>query len=108
MEYLNALFTAHFVEDQDLNPQAYAKQFVDPDPAKAQPASEALQRARMIIATELGKDPLLRQEIRKKFKTDAKVSVLPTDRGINKIDEHHPYFVSSRTSHRMLHALILL
>ena len=85
--------TAHFVEDQDLNPETFAEQFVDPDPTKAQPAIELLRRARMVIATELGKDPLLRHEIRKKFKIDARVSVLPTERGINKIDEHHPYFV---------------
>jgi transcription elongation factor SPT6 len=45
------------VDDQDLAPEAYAEQFMDPDPAKALPASELLRRARMIIATELGKDP---------------------------------------------------
>jgi transcription elongation factor SPT6 len=47
----------------------------------------------MILATELGKDPLLRQEMRNRFKRDAVVSVQPTERGITKIDEHHPYFV---------------
>ena len=83
----------YWVEDQDLAPESYAEQFVDPDPAKAQPASELLRRARMIIATELGKDPLLRQVVRQKFKTFARVSVQPTERGLNKIDEHHPYFV---------------
>ena len=85
--------TAHFVEDPDLGPEAFADQFADPDPAKALPATELLRRARMIIATELGKDPLLRQEIRKNFKDHARISILPTERGINKIDEHHPYFV---------------
>ncbi|KAA1471105.1 transcription elongation factor Spt6 [Dentipellis sp. KUC8613] len=84
--------TAHFVEDQDLNPEAFAEQFADPDPLKAQPATELLRRARMLIATELGKDPLLRQDMRSRFKTEARISVLPTERGINKIDEHHPYF----------------
>ncbi|KAI0065393.1 transcription elongation factor Spt6 [Artomyces pyxidatus] len=83
---------SHFVEDQDLKPETYAEQFADPDPTKAQSGSELLQRARMIIATELGKDPLLRQEIRQKFKTSARLSVLPTERGITKIDEHHSYF----------------
>ena len=83
----------HFVEEQELNPLAYAEQFVDPDATRAQPADELLARARMIIATELGKDPLLRQEIRNTFKANALVSVLPTERGIAKIDEHHPYFV---------------
>ncbi|KAI0647073.1 transcription elongation factor Spt6 [Trametes meyenii] len=82
----------HFVEEQELNPLAYAEQFVDPDPTRARPAEELLARARMIIATELGKDPLLRQEMRNLFKSNALVSVLPTERGIAKIDEHHPYF----------------
>jgi transcription elongation factor SPT6 len=84
---------SYWVDDQDLAPEAYAEQFVDPDPAKALPASELLRRARMIIATELGKDPLLRQVVRQKFKSFARVSVQPTERGLNKIDEHHPYFV---------------
>jgi transcription elongation factor SPT6 len=84
---------SYWVDDRDLAPEAYAEQFVDPDPVKALPASELLRRARMIIATELGKDPLLRQMVRQKFKSFARVSVQPTERGLNKIDEHHPYFV---------------
>jgi transcription elongation factor SPT6 len=93
---LNFVFqeTTHFVEDQDIIPDSFADMFVDPDPAKAQPPSELLRKARMIIATELGKDPLLRQEMRNAFKANACISVVPTDRGIGKIDEHHPYFVS--------------
>ncbi|KZT26523.1 transcription elongation factor Spt6 [Neolentinus lepideus HHB14362 ss-1] len=83
---------AHFVEDQEVNPVAYAEQFADPDPTKAQPPEELLRRARLIISTELGKDPLLRQEMRNVFKAEARVSVSPTDRGITKIDEHHPYY----------------
>ncbi|EIN07299.1 transcription elongation factor Spt6 [Punctularia strigosozonata HHB-11173 SS5] len=82
----------HLVEDQELNPTAFAEQFADPDPSKALPAEKLLERARMILATELGKDPLLREEIRQVFVTSAQISVLPTERGISKIDEHHPYF----------------
>lgn len=84
---------SHFVEEPELNPLAFAEQFVDPDAGRAQSAEELLARARLIVATELGKDPLLRQEMRNIFKSEALVSVLPTERGINKIDEHHPYFV---------------
>jgi len=85
----------HFVEDQELNPIVYAEQFADPDPTKAQNQTpgELLRRARMILSTELGKDPLLRNQMRKMFKEETKISVEPTDRGITKIDEHHPYFV---------------
>ena len=85
----------HFVDDQDLNPVVYAEQFADPDPTKAQPPEELLRRARMILSTELGKDPLLRNQIRKLFQQEARVSVEPTERGTTKIDEHHLYFVSA-------------
>ena len=73
----------------------YAEQFLDLDASIAQPPEELLRRARMILSTELGKDPLLRHAVRDLFKREAVLSVLPTDRGISKIDEHHPYFVSS-------------
>lgn len=84
----------HDIDDPELNPIPFAEQFVDPDPAKAVSAEELLARARLILATELGKDPLLRSAIRKKFKDEALISVEPTERGILKIDDHHPYYVS--------------
>ncbi|KAG6917973.1 hypothetical protein DXG01_017157 [Tephrocybe rancida] len=82
----------HFVDDHELNPMVFAEQFSDPDPTKAQPAEELLRRARLILSTELGKDPLLRREIRKVFQETALISVEPTERGVTKIDEHHHYF----------------
>ncbi|KAH8116918.1 transcription elongation factor SPT6 [Phellopilus nigrolimitatus] len=81
----------HFVEDQELSPSAYAEQFTDPDPTKALSAEEVLRQARLIIASELGVDPLLRRHVREAFKNFAQVSVLPTERGKHKIDEYHAY-----------------
>ena len=81
------------MEEQDSEPLVFADQFVDPDPSKALAPEELLRRARMILATELGKDPILRQEMRNRFKADALITVTPTERGIAKIDEFHPYFV---------------
>ena len=89
-----AMQQLHFVEDNDLHPQVLADQYVDSDPMKAQTPEEMLRRARMILATELGKDPLLRKAMRKEFETSALVSVEPTERGVMKINETHPYFVS--------------
>lgn len=83
----------HFVDDQELNPLVYAEQYADPDPEKAQPAEELLGRARMILATELGKDPLLRNQMRLLFKDEARISVVPTEKGITKITEDHKYMV---------------
>lgn len=82
----------HFVDDQELNPVVYAEQFADPDPLRAQPPEELLGRARMLLSTEIGKDPLLRDEFRKLFREEAQITVEPTERGIAKIDERHPYF----------------
>lgn len=85
----------HFVEDQELSPLAFAEQYADPDPFKALPAEDLLRKARMIIATELGIDPLLRRHVRDLFKNFAQVSILPTDRGKKKIDDHNIFYVRS-------------
>ncbi|KZT53981.1 transcription elongation factor Spt6 [Calocera cornea HHB12733] len=53
---------------------------------------DLLQKARFILATEFGKDPLLRHTVRQKFEKEAVVSTRPTEQGIVKIDEYHPYF----------------
>ncbi|KAF8212158.1 transcription elongation factor SPT6 [Mycena galopus ATCC 62051] len=82
----------HFVQDQELNPLVYAEQFASPDPLRALPAEELLRRARMIMATELGKDPLLRDHMRKLFRDEARVSVEPTEHGVSKISEFDNYF----------------
>ncbi|KAJ7709827.1 transcription elongation factor SPT6 [Mycena rosella] len=82
----------HFVEDQELNPMVYAEQFVNDDPVKALEPDELLARARMIMATELGKDPLLRDHMRKLFRDEARISVEPTEHGVSKIHENDKYF----------------
>ena len=92
---LNFLASAqvHFINDQELNPRVYAEQFVDSDPSKALAPEELLRRARMIQSTELGKDPLLRNQMRKIFQEEGRISVEPTERGLVKINENHRYFV---------------
>ena len=83
-----------FPEDPDVPPLAYAEQYTDMDSTRGIPVEDILKRARMIISTELGRDPLLRKEMRMWFKNAALISVVPTDKGINKIDDHHKYYVS--------------
>lgn len=84
----------HFIEDPSSQPDIFAEGFVSDRPGEAHTASEALHTARMIIATELGKDPQLRQLTRDRFKQGAVVTVRPTEKGVNKIDDQHPYAVS--------------
>ncbi|KAJ7063371.1 transcription elongation factor SPT6 [Mycena amicta] len=82
----------NFLVEQELNPLVYAEQFVSPDPLQEQTPEELLRRARMILATELGKDPMLRDYMRKTFKDDGLVTVDPTDQGVLKIGEDDPFF----------------
>ncbi|KAI6096611.1 hypothetical protein EDD16DRAFT_1527922 [Pisolithus croceorrhizus] len=66
----------NIVEDQELNPTTFTEQFVDPsDPIIPQTSTELLHCAQMILATELGKDPLLRQMIHELFNIEAQISV---------------------------------
>jgi hypothetical protein len=65
----------------------------EPSPSKEVSGQEMLDRARLLIAMELGKDPLLRSEVRGLFKESAQLSCLPTEKGLIKVDEHHPFYV---------------
>ncbi|CAE6448974.1 unnamed protein product [Rhizoctonia solani] len=76
----------HFPDDQDLPPRVYAEQFITENCSTAE---DALATARMIIATELGRDPQLREAIRNQFKEAALLSCEPTEKGKTKIDEAH-------------------
>ncbi|KDE06243.1 hypothetical protein MVLG_03402 [Microbotryum lychnidis-dioicae p1A1 Lamole] len=53
----------------------------------------ALDTAQMIAVHEIRHDPILRREIRRYFKDYAVVTVTPTDKGINTIDEMNPFYV---------------
>ena len=82
----------HSTYDEALAPLVYAEQFIT-NSGPARTAEQQLEMARTIIATELGKDPLMRKEIRSVFVKDAVISVLPTERGSEKIDDYHIYHV---------------
>ena len=96
----------NFVDDQELNPLTYAEQFINPDSTIPQTPDGLLRRARMVLATELGKDPLLKQAMRDLFKAEAQISVHSTERGINKIDEHHPYFNFKYLHHKPISQML--
>lgn len=84
----------YFTDDQDLAPMVYAEEFVSETPGLSTP-EDVLRTARFIVATELGKDPQLRKMARDKFQKGALITVKPTEKGVNKIDEQHPYAVGS-------------
>jgi transcription elongation factor SPT6 len=96
----------HFIDDYELNPEAYAEQFTEAE-GPGSSGEATLSRARMILATELGKDPLLRDHVRDLFKKEAHVSCTPTERGLVKIDEFKPWFVSDICLLTTIHVLII-
>ena len=65
------------------------------DPAGSFPiADSVLHGARTILIQEIAKEPTIRKVVRSMFKNFGNVSVKPTDKGSQKIDELHPYYVS--------------
>lgn len=48
----------------------------------------------MICIHEISRDPYIKQEARRLFERYAVVSVKPTEKGVQKIDEMNPFYVS--------------
>lgn len=48
----------------------------------------------MIHEHEISRDPMIKRETRRYFKEYGVVSVSPTEKGISKIDQMNPYYVS--------------
>ena len=80
----------HFPEDDPAPPSAVADAYVDEQHGVLS-AGVALDQARAILAHEIGREPLLKREARQLFKSAALLDVEPTERGMTRIDEAHPY-----------------
>lgn len=50
---------------------------------------------KMVLAQEIGSDPLVRKAIRRDWESRAVVNVKPTEKGFTVIDDLHPMHVSS-------------
>ncbi|PWZ02826.1 transcription elongation factor SPT6 [Testicularia cyperi] len=77
-------------QDPEKAPLAFAEEFVGAQWG-ANTAEVALAKARMLLCQEIGKDPVLKREIRQLFKDSAEISIEPTERGMTVIDDGHPY-----------------
>lgn len=81
----------HLSRDESVTPTILADQYVDL--TKGPTSIEgALEAARSLLAHEIGKNPTLKNLARKLFKEAGNISVQPTDRGHQKVDEEHPYY----------------
>ncbi|WFD46303.1 Transcription elongation factor spt6 [Malassezia furfur] len=81
----------HIPDDPAEGPAAVADAYVDASRGVAT-SEQALQLARTVLAHELGKEPLLRRDVRAQFRASALLDVEPTERGMTRIDEAHPYY----------------
>ncbi|WFD35619.1 Transcription elongation factor spt6 [Malassezia cuniculi] len=58
----------------------------------ARELNTSLTQARTLLSHEIGREPLLRKEARALFRSSALLDVEPTERGMSRIDEGHPYY----------------
>uniref|UniRef100_A0A1I8JEX7 Transcription elongation factor spt6 n=1 Tax=Macrostomum lignano TaxID=282301 RepID=A0A1I8JEX7_9PLAT len=86
---LKEQFSRHEVDQCMLDPLEAAREFVSerfPTP------EDALDGARLVVATQIAADPTVRQIVRRRFFSSAKLTVRPTKKGQREIDEsHHLY-----------------
>lgn len=76
--------------DPEQSPFKFAEQFTGAAWG-AQSPEIALAKAKMMLSQEIGKDPILKREIRQLFKDAAEINIEPTERGMTVIDDQHPY-----------------
>ncbi|WVF72010.1 transcription elongation factor SPT6 [Kwoniella sp. CBS 6097] len=66
-------------------------------------ADQALRAASHILTTEFAKDPAIRQQTRDFMAACGMVSVTPTERGMNVIDEYHLYYTFKFLTDKPVH-----
>ncbi|ORY86367.1 SH2 domain-domain-containing protein [Protomyces lactucae-debilis] len=87
-ENFEASTKRHFAED----PEQYPDDLADTCAAADGDARATLNAARDLLVEELIHDPIIRHELRHVYQQAALISVRPTEKGIRKIDELHPYY----------------
>lgn len=76
--------------DPEESPFKFAEQFIGSAWGAHSPEI-ALAKAKMMLSQEIGKDPILKREMRQLFKDAAEINIEPTERGMTVIDDQHPY-----------------
>jgi len=91
-------------EDPPLEPLVFAETFCDPETEFEEP-KKVIEAAKFILSTDIGRDPLLKKHVRHLFQSHGVVTVTPTDTGVHKINELHPYFAFKYLSQKPFSAL---
>lgn len=87
------------MDDPHAGPQLFAEEYLDASSGFPD-ATSVISGAKAILIHEIAKDPTIRKEVRKTYKSFGAISVTPTEKGMHSIDEMHPYFVSFGAAHR--------
>jgi transcription elongation factor SPT6 len=82
----------HFMDDPPSGPDTFASIYVDPSAGFAD-SDSVISGAKAILINEISKESNIRKEVRKTFKSFGLISVRPTEKGLQMVDEMHPYFV---------------
>ncbi|KAM0753127.1 transcription elongation factor Spt6 [Meredithblackwellia eburnea MCA 4105] len=85
----STLNKTHFQDDPEKSPEELAEEYAS---GEYRSAESALKAAKMILVYEIAHDPMLKKEARRFFKDYGHVTVSPTEVGITKIDEMHPFY----------------
>lgn len=85
-ENLRDNYQRHEVEQEPVEPQEIAKQYVCP---KFSTVEDVLQAAKFMVALQIAREPLVRRCVREVFFERAKISIRPTKKGMKVIDEAH-------------------
>ncbi|KAI4456284.1 transcription elongation factor spt6 [Holotrichia oblita] len=85
-ENLRDNYQRHEVEQEPIEPQEIAKQYISP---KFSTVDEVLQAAKYMVALQIAREPLVRKCVREVFFERAKISIKPTKKGVKEIDEMH-------------------
>ncbi|KAI8458497.1 SH2 domain-containing protein [Phakopsora pachyrhizi] len=93
-----------FINDPPSAPLSYAQRFSDEDTEFDDP-KKVLEAAKLIVSTDIGRDPVLKKHMRELFQRHGVVTVTPTEAGLLKINELHPYFAFKYLSQKPFSAL---
>ncbi|KAJ5110787.1 hypothetical protein N7532_001322 [Penicillium argentinense] len=78
-----------YTEDPSEGPEQLADQFVDEDFASS---SHVLKAAKSMFTEELALNPKMRKVLRQVYYQTGVVDCHRTEKGLRRIDEHHPYY----------------
>ncbi|KAA1099287.1 Transcription elongation factor spt6 [Puccinia graminis f. sp. tritici] len=87
VRYKKALRESRYERAKSTNINHLSKELSSKNPRKA------IEAAKFILSTDIGRDPLLKKHVRQLFRNHGVVTVAPTESGIHKINELHPYFI---------------